>query len=300
MKKLFFTIVAIVFCISITVGQNIQTFEGETTARVYKNIKTKHTQTGGDLMTKMLTKALMKRFVGNNPDANYNGAYDEKRITKDGKVRVEASYNNSVTIDIPVEDGQLKEIVYFPYIKKGYSFYRDVTAVENKTLLEQNQKGNVEKTGTMTVLGRKCNVYKIKYNLKTDTLATESDINIHNEFAICTDSDLPVSDEVLPGIKGFPLKFTTNNVTQSVNKSAASFTLDIMYSISQEITSVKPRHVDDSEFEVPSDIKMEPIGKHMMKIINENRDYMVKKGLWNQLAEDNDKIYDNLADDWDF
>lgn len=38
MKKLFFTIVAIVFCISITVGQNIQTFEGETTARVYKNI----------------------------------------------------------------------------------------------------------------------------------------------------------------------------------------------------------------------------------------------------------------------
>ncbi|MBQ3619271.1 MAG: DUF4412 domain-containing protein [Bacteroidales bacterium] len=300
MIKYIITILAIILFINVSVGQNLQNFEGETTARVYKNIKTSFTQTGGDLMLKLLMKAMMKRFVGNNPDVNYNGSYDEKRITKDGKLRVEASYNNSVTIEIPVEDNQIKTIVYYPFIKKGYSYYRDLTIGESNRILEENMKGDVENAGTMTVMGRKCNVYKVKYSLKTDTLATESDINIHNEFAICSDSDLPPSDEVLPGVKGFPLKFTTNNVTQSVNKSSSSFTMDIMYSISTEIKSVNPRHVDDSEFEVPSDIKMAPTGKHIMKIVYENRDYMMKKGLWNQLAEDNDKIYDNLADDWDF
>lgn len=300
MLKSILTAIAAVFFINAAVCQTIQNFEGESTANVFKNIKVKYNQTGGGLMMKMIMKPLMKRFIGNNPDANYNGSYTIRTVSKDGKTKVEASYNNSVTIDIPVEDGQIKEIVYYPYIKKGYYFFRDVTAVEDKQKLEDMRKGEIQNTGeTMTILGYTCNVYKVKYHGTTDTLGTTTEMDLSNEYAICTDPSLPgVDEEVLPGVKGCPLKFTTNNTSMSTNEGAG-FNMDTRYSISQIMTSIKARKVDDSEFEVPADIKIYAASK-IMKTVYENKEYMEKHGLWNELPPDSDKIYDNLADDWDF
>ena len=293
MKK-FTTILMFVLIASMATAQTMYTFEGESTAKVYKNCKTKVTGSGP------LMNMLFKRYVTNNPDANFVGTYTTRTVTKKGKTRVEASYNNSVTIEIEEEDGKIKQTVYYPYIKKGYTFYRDKYLDEQNDKMEEMRKGEIEHLSeNLTILGYKCDVYKVKYVGQTDTLGTVTDLTTHNEYAISTDPSLPDTDkEVLPGIKGFPLKYCTSRDALGSNKQH-KINIDTYYSISQETTSITPREVDDSEFEIPSDIKI--VGAlSMMKTIYANKSYMEKKGLWKELPADEDKIYDNLEDDWDF
>ena len=40
--------------------------------------------------------------------------------------------------------------------------------------------------------------------------------------------------------------------------------------------------------------------KKFIKMLEENKNYMVKKGLWKETPEDEAKIYDNLSEEWDF
>lgn len=294
-----FVLMSIIFGLGTLNAQTENTFEGESVSRVSQVNKMKSKVLTKNVMAKMIAKNIMKRYIDNNPN-NYIGAYDMKVINKGNKSRTEMSYNNSIMITT-IDGDKISTVTYFPYIKKGYT--GGTTSIsQSKQHLEEMRKGEVEKTGeTMTILGRKCDVYKVRYQQTTDSAGTKMVMNIHNEFAICQDPDLPsVDTEVLPGVKGIPLKCTINTLSQTTNEM---INLDVDISVSTIIKSITPRKVDDSEFEVPSDIKIidadkEP--KKFIKMLEENKKYMMKKGLWKETPENEAKIYDNLSEEWDF
>lgn len=280
-----------------SVAQVPATFEGESTAKVFSSQKMTALVTTKNFLAKAILKSVMKKYTDDNPML-YNGMYTQKSVIKGNKTRAEMSYNNSVIITI-TEPEQVTTITYYNYIKKGYTMVSKIDPAQ----VEQMRNSEVEKTGeTMTIMGKNCAVYKQRYQKTTDTLETVSKINIHNEYAICEGyEDMPeLASKMMNGITGCPLKFTTNTVTQTTNKM---LNMDIRMSIATEITSITPRAVDDSEFEVPSDIKLidgSKDAKKMFKIVQENVDYMKKNNLWVDPAVNEDKIYDNLEEDWDF
>ncbi len=294
----------LLFFMSMVIGmgyvtaQTVDSFEGETTARVNSVQKAKSQVLTKNILAKMIVKSVMKKNFDNNPGF-YTGAYESTNVTKGGKTRSHTSYNNGISISEKIGD-KMKLTVYFPYIKKGYYTVSNMT--ENQKQVEAMRKGTVEKTGeTMIILGKKCNVYKVKYELTTDSAGTKNSTNLHNEFAICEDPSLPMADqEVVPDVKGTPLKVTTNVASQISN---SMLNVDFLMSNSMYLTSIKSRPVDDSEFEIPADIKLIDADKNpkdMMKIIEENKKYMIKKKLWVENNPDEIKIYDNLSEDWDF
>ncbi len=300
-KKLLLAFVSIVFGAGVAFAQaedNVSSSEGELTSKVFQSQKMTTQVKTKNVLAKMILKKVLKKYTEDNP-ALYNGSYTGTTIFKGKKIKVNTSYNNSVTLTLP-EGEKTKSITYYPYIKKGYYQMLDIDA--SKQQLEQLRKGEVEKTGeTMEILGHKCTVYKVKYVLKQDTLGSVSTTNIHNDYAICEDTSLPMSDqEAIPDVKGVPLKFAMNTVSQSTNDM---LNMDLRISISTIITDIKERAVDDSEFEVPADIKLidgskDP--KKIMKIMTENYEYMKKKDMWQDPTLNEDKIYDNLDEDWDF
>lgn len=298
MKKTFFIALTLIMMgTGLSVAQESSTFEGESTSKVFTSQKMKAMVTTKNILAKAILKNVMKKYTEDNP-LLYNGMYTQKSIVKGNKSRLDINHNNSVIITIK-EGDQQTVIYYFNYIKKGYSLVSKIDQAQ----VDQIRNAEVEKTGeTLTIMGRKCNVYKQKYQKTTDTLETVTQINLNNEYAICEgDESLPEqASQMLNGITGCPLKYTTNTVTQSTNKM---LNMDIRISIATEITSITPRAVDDSEFEVPADIKLidgnkEP--KKILKIGQENLDYMKKNNLWVDPAVNEDKIYDNLEQDWDF
>ncbi len=298
-KMMIFVLMSIIFGLGTLSAQTENAFEGESVSRVSQVNKMKSKLLTKNILAKMIAKGIMKRYIDNNPN-NYIGAYDSKLIYKGNKTRAEMSYNNSIMITT-IDGDKISTVTYFPYIKKGYT--GGATSIsQSKQQLEEMRKGEVEKTGeTMTILGRKCYVYKVRYQHTTDSAGTKTVMNLHNDFAICQDPDLPgVDTEVLPGVKGVPLKCTVNTLSQTTNEMV---NLDVDVSISTILKSITPRKVDDSEFEIPSDIKMidankEP--KKFIKMLEENKKYMMKKGLWKETPEDEAKIYDNLSEEWDF
>lgn len=275
-------------------------FEGEATARVFSSQKMNSAVLTKNFITKIILKSITKKYLDNNP-ALYNGAYTSTTIIKGNKTCVKNSSINTVTITYP-ENGKVKTVCYFPYIKKGYYGYDDPAAEQNKQQAQFIQKGEVEKTGeTMDIMGHKCDVYKVKYENVVDSAGTKMSNVMHNEYAICQDSSLSAyTGVVIPGLHGAPLKFTTNVVSQISNKM---LNVDTRISLSSVITSITPRSVADSEFEVPADIKLVDISKkpkEYYKLYAENTNYLKKAGLWIDPAKNEDKIYDNLSEDWDY
>lgn len=164
------------------------------------------------------------------------------------------------------------------------------------------RKGNVEKTGeTMNVMGHKCTVYKVKYEASTDSAGMKVKTIINNEYAISNDPSLPeVNKEIIPGVHGAPLKFATNVVSQT---NSDMINMDIRIAIASIVTSITPRTVADSEFEVPADIKLINIDgneKEYFKLYSENTKYLKKNKLWIDPAINEDRIYDNLQEEWDY
>ena len=273
-------------------------FEGEVTSKCHSVQKAKSQVTTKNVLAKAIVKSVMKKNFDNNPGF-YTGTYTTTVITKGDKIRTNTPYNNSVTITVK-EGDMTRTTTYFPYIKKGYTQVTNMT--ENQKQVEEMRKGQVEKTGeTMTILGRKCDVYKVKYTMKTDSAGMVSTTNLNNEFAISTDSSLPGADlECIPGVKGVPLKFSNNTASQI---SSEMMNIDFLISLSTIVTSITPRTVDDSEFEIPSDIKLIDIAKEpkqYLKMMEDNKKFMIKKKLWVEEAPDEAKIYDNLNEDWDY
>lgn len=79
--------------------------------------------------------------------------------------------------------------------------------------------------------------------------------------------------------------------------------MDIRIAIASIVTSITPRTVADSEFEVPADIKLINIDgneKEYFKLYSENTKYLKKNKLWVDPAINEDRIYDNLQEEWDY
>ena len=271
-------------------------FEGESSANVTSVQNMKTSIKIKNILVKMIVKKLMKKI---DERSTYNGTYLSTTIQKGTKTKTTLPYNNSVMISERIGD-KIKTTVYFPYIKKGY--YSANSLTESQRQLEEMRKGTVEKTGeTMIILGRKCEVYRVKYELKSDSAGMTSITNLHNEFAVCKDPSLPGADtEFIPGVKGVPLKFINNTSSQTTSEMVD---LDFMLYIASTTTGVTPRKVDDSELAVPNDIKLvdsDVNPKAMLKIIDENTKYMKKNNLWNEKSPDEIKIYDNLQEDWEY
>jgi len=298
MKKLF--LLALMACM-IGTGAMAQTsentFEGEVTADVASVQKLKTQVLSKNFLVKIILKNVMKKVENNG---YYTGNYTMTSITKGNKTRSYLPYNNCYMITEKNGD-QMKTITYYPYIKKG--FYSNMNLTANQQMLDQMRKGKVEKTGeTMTILGYKCDVYKVKYEQTTDSAGAKTTTILQNEFAICSDPSLPSADtETVPGVKGVPLKFINNTVAQtSVDKM---LNMDILVYIATQTKEIKARKVDDSEVSVPDDIKLidaDKDAKGMAKIVQENQKYLQKNGLWKETSPDDVKIYDNLNEDWDY
>lgn len=279
-------------------AQTWSNFEGEFTSKIHSVTKFKSQTLTKNILAKLIIKAVMKKHIDNNP-INYTGTYESITISKGNKLKSISSYDNCVTI-IHKEGSKMTSTIYYPYIKKGYIMERDIEKDEKNA--EKMLNGDPEKTGeTIEIMGHTCDIYKLKYEQITDTLDTKTTLNIHNEFAMCDDPDLPPADkEYVKGVKGLPLKVINNIVSQTSNKM---MNVDFVMSLATQLTSIKKRPVDDSEFDVPSDIKlydMEKDAKTVSKIIEENKKYMVKKGLWKEDNPDESKIYDNLTEEWDY
>lgn len=271
-------------------------FEGESTANVTSVENMKTSIKSKNILVKLLVKKFMKKI---DESGTYNGTYVSTTIQKGTKTKTTMPYNNSVMIS--ERDGnKMKTTIYFPYIKKGY--YSTSNLSESQKMLEEMRKGTVEKTGEiMTILGRKCEVYRVKYEMKTDSAGMTSITNLHNEFAVCKDPSLPGADtEFVPGVRGVPLKFINNTSSQTTSEM---LDMDITLYIASTTTGVTPRKVDDSELAVPDDIKLvdsEANPKAVLKMVDENKKYMKKNNLWNEKSPDEIKIYDNLQEDWEY
>ena len=297
MKRLLLCVLSsIIFGFGTAVAQTESTFEGETTATLTSMQKMNSAVKTKNILAKMILKNVMKKVENNGL---YTGTYTSKTVAKGNKYKTYSPYNDSYSL-VEKNGDQMTTTVYFPSIKKGY--YTTTSVSANQEQLEQMRKGTVEKTGeTMEILGRKCEVYKVKYELKQDAEGTVSTTNLHNEYAICTDPSLPESDkEVLPGVKGVPLKFINNTVSQTTNEM---LNFDIQVYIASLTTDIKKRAVDDSEVSVPEGIKLingDKDQKGMLKIIEENMKYLKKNNKWVENNPDEIKIYDNLNEDWEY
>lgn len=137
--------------------------------------------------------------------------------------------------------------------------------------------------------------------MKQDTAGTVSTTNLHNEFAICQDPSLPEADkEIVPGVKGMPLKFINNTVSQTTNEM---LNFDVQIYIATVVKDIKARKVDDEEVSVPKDIKLVDADRNpkaMLKIIEEEQKYLKKNNKWVEKKPDEIKIYDNLNEDWEY
>lgn len=300
-KKFYLCVVTLLFGMTYAAAQgdgNSSKFEGEATSKVHSVTKMKSQVLTKNVLAKVILKSIMKKYIDNSP-VNYTGTYNITSITKGNKTKAITEYNNSVMITT-IDGDEQKMITYYPYVNKGY--YRTVNLADNKKKLGEMQQGKAEKTGeTIEILGRKCEVYKVIHQVTTDTLDTKSTTTIHNYFAVCDDPSLPAIDqEAFPGVKGTPLKFTNNTASQISNNM---LNVDFTMSLATLVTSITPRPVDDSEFEVPSNIKLyDQIkdAKQALKIEEENIAYMKKNGLWKEESSEESKIYDNLNQEWDY
>ena len=299
-KTLFVFVLSLVLGIGNIAAQTAEPkpFEGEIVWKVnsYQKVKTKIMDK--NILVKMIVSSIVKKHVDNNPDY-YNGICTSTIVVKGVKTRVHHSGKNSVTITLP-EDGRTKFMVYYPYIKKGYYFYEANDSIKdleaNDVKINQSQ---IEKTGEMTVDGHKCDVYKTKFDMESNEGETHNVGNVHCEWAVCQ-GFMAGEEYALPGVKGTVLKSTINVVTQSTSKT---MNMDLRFNLASTLEKMTKRAVADSEFEVPAEIKMVDIEKkpkEMLKIVQENAKYLKKNGLWVEAPDEAPKIYDNLAEDWDY
>lgn len=276
-------------------------FEGEIVSKVnsYQKVKTKLKTK--NIIAKMIAGSIIKKNVDNNPDF-YNGICTTTLLIKGSKIREHHGGKNSVTIT--QTDGNVtKTAIYYPYIKKGYYFTdaaNNATGEGGTTIggVTINQS-KIEKTGEMMVDSYKCDVYKVKYELVSDTLDNHAVTNVHCEWAVIPDS-VTARKGNTPLENSRALKSTSNIVLQSTSEM---LNMDMQFNISSTLKKITMRPVDDSEFEIPADIKMVDINKkpkEMIKIIQENAKYLKKNGLWQEAPDEAPKIYDNLSEDWDY
>ena len=293
MKNIIVMLTMLLCCVESIKGQ-MNEFEGEMNSKIFQSQKIEYAVTAKDLVAKSVLNSSMKKAgmkkAGRDNPMLYNGAYTSHSVNKyhgkDFKKRQEISYNNSVVIMIRKGD-----------IQKGY--YRHIDVEEVDSISGKLRDGEIiEKTGeTMVLLGRKCVVYRQIWNRKTETMGHV----VNNYYAVSDDESLPLSnEECLPGVKGVPLKFVTNIANQT---TANTMNLDTRMNIACEILSIIPRKVDDSEFDIPAEIRIIDGDKYpdkMKDIAQENNEYLKKHNLWIDPIVNEDKIYDNLMEEWDF
>lgn len=294
MKRLvLFFLVSMFFNYGTSFAQSDPNWEGEITTNLTSMQDMKSSVKTKNILAKMILKNVMKKIENNG---FYTGTYTTTTIVK-GKSRykVFTPYNNSYMI-VEKNGDMMKTTTYYPGIKKGY--YTTTSLSANKQQLEEMRKGKIEKTGeTMTLLGRKCEVYRVKYEVKNNADGTNATTIMNNDYAIYLD---PAEDEILPDIKGVPLKYINNTVSQSTNEM---LDLDYKMYLASETVAMKERAVDMSEVSVPSDIKLIDADKNqkgMLKIIEENMKYLKKNNMWKEKTPDEIKIYDNLQEDWEY
>lgn len=294
MKRLvLFFFVSMFFNYGTSIAQSDPNWEGEITTNLTSMQDMKSSVKTKNILAKMILKNVMKKIENNG---YYTGTYTTTTIVK-GKSRykVFTPYNNSYMI-VEKNGDMMKTTTYYPGIKKGY--YTTTSLSANKQQLEEMRKGKIEKTGeTMTLLGRKCEVYRVKYEVKNNADGTNATTIMNNDYAIYLD---PAEDEILPDIKGVPLKYINNTVSQSTNEM---LDLDYKMYLASETVAMKERAVDMSEVSVPSDIKLIDADKNqkgMLKIIEENMKYLKKNNMWKEKTPDEIKIYDNLQEDWEY
>lgn len=294
MKRIaLFIMVSMFFGFGTSFAQSDPNWEGEITTNLTSMQDMKTAVKTKNILAKMILKNVMKKIENNG---YYTGTYTTTTIAKGkNRYKVFTPYNNSYMI-VEKNGDMMKSTTYFPGIKKGY--YTTTSISANKQQMEELRKGKIEKTGeTMTLCGRKCEVYRVKYEVKTNADGTNSTTIMNNDYAIYLD---PIEDEVLPDIKGVPMKFINNTVSQSTNDM---LDMDYMMYLASEIVSIKDRAVDESEVTVPSEIKLIDADKNqkgMLKIIEENMKYLKKNNMWNEKSPDEIKIYDNLQEDWEY
>ena len=230
-----------------------------------------------------------------------NGTYLATTIQKGAKSKTINNYDNSVIITEQTGN-YLKTTVYYPYIKKGYFTTNNIS--DSQKQLEEMRKGTVEKIGeTMIILGKKCELYRVKYEMKKDSAGTVTIMNLHNDFAVCKDPSIPGANiEYIPGVRGVPLKYINNTTSQTTSKE---LDMDYLMYMACTTTEIKSRPVNDSELEVPEDIDLFDAdnpknARKMLKMIDENKKYMIKNKLWKEEDPDKIKIYDNLQEDWEY
>lgn len=290
---------------STCLAQVNKTFEGEVVSRAWQSHKYKNASLTQNSSVDMLVDKILSHSDEKEDELlSYNGAYTSKTVYKGKKNRTEQSYDNSVLITVP-EGDFIKFITYYPYIKKGYYTTINSSLIEHAQ--SKTESGKAEKTGeTMEILGRKCDVYKVKSSTNNNEGSTVTTMTINDEYAICSDSDMPEADkEYLPGVKGVPLKYTTNQIMQVAvydgsKKSTESYSRQ---SFSCQILSITPRAVDDSEFEAPADIKLVNVMEHpgqMKKIVKENNNYIKKHCDVPPSSANEDIVYDDLSQEWDY
>ena len=299
-KMMILVLLSMVIGLGNAVAQETPAYEGEISTQMHSVTKMKSQVLTKNILAKMILKKVMKKVEKNG--SGFNGTYTATTIFKGyNKFKTLTPYNNSVTI--VVKDGDnMKTTTYFPYIKKGY--YQNISISANKKETEAMQKGDVAKTGeTIVILGYKCDIYQVKSEVKTDTAGTKSTTIMNHQFAVCSDSSCPGSTEdvpLLPGVKGAPLKYINNTTSMTSNDM---LNLDFLMYLDSETKSITPRKVEDSEFEIPSDIKLIDGNKDpekILKITEENTKYMKKKKLWTEKEPDEVRIFDNLQEDWDY
>lgn len=274
MKKILFLFCAMLFCCFRSVAQ----FEGEYTSKIYQNYKSDASGVGSKLLNAITSKSTNKRIN--------KGIYTMQEVVKGNKRKLITASDNKVTIYV-VESDYEETTEYYTDIKKGYR-------ITNPTGSKKSAASNAEisKYGSATISGHKCDLYKVR--LVRMTMENDG-MSLVSTYDIAIDPTMQVAEDMIipgTGLNGFAYKSV--HTLESKQQDYTSYNV-----ISTMVTSIKERTVDDSEFEVPSDIQIVGI-LNMNKVMKEHEKYMQKNPVPPDPKFDENKVYDNLEEDWDY
>lgn len=285
MKKLFIITCMLFLTISAKSQETAATFEGEIAYETF--------ETYSDYLLEM-------------PHSIYfNGVHKIRMVVKGSKIHI----TDETTGCHIVGDSNSKQFVHFcDHTKSGLDYSadyesqlvlasRDITYSNFTSKLNSNTISHTN--DTTEILGHKCAVYQG---------AMERDMSMIQKYEVKAHvaTDIPISDGYKYGLQGLelpgmPLKWTYKYDGGHVGMGVG----ELSFYIESDITDIKPRQVDDSEFNIPAEYKIKTYnGRNPMGLMNYYKS--IKKGLIKQGIKGGDNsekstgVHYKTNDEWDF
>ena len=285
MKKITSIISLLLIALCINAQGIPQTFEGEVVYETYENYS--------DYMLKMANSRV------------FNGVHKIRMIVKGDKIHIIDETTGCHTM----ADAYNNQFVHYcDHTKSGLDYSADFESqlvllpsdITYSNFTAKLNSNTIRITGdTTNILGHKCAVYQGEI---------ERDMSMIQKYNIKAHvaTDLPISNGYrysLQGldVPGMPLKWVFKYDGGHVGMGVG----ELSYYIETDITEIIPRQVEDDEFEIPADYKIQKYnGKNpmsLMKYYSSIKKNLIKLGIkGGDNSEKTTGVHYKTNDEWDF